>query len=90
MNQLYKLLSRSLPQRYNFKYNDRPIMYAESFGRIIGLYSFDKVKKVVYYRNMHNDSIRGYISLYELYYGDWHITPVNKLMVRLGSRDLPF
>lgn len=77
MNQLFNTFKISLPLHYNFKYNDDPILYIYDGKRILGLYSFDRYKKVLYFKEI-NGNEKGYISLFEINYNGWFLITKDK------------
>ena len=79
MKQLYNILSTYLPSKASHKYQLNPVFYIydEYNEKVCAVYSFDKIKEVIYVSN-YNKSKFWYMSLYEFKINNWKILNSNQ------------
>lgn len=70
MNVQYKFMTSYLPRKhYSGKF---PMFYAYNGRELIMIYSFDKIKRIIYASNLHQNKYF-YLSLYEYVHKEYEI-----------------
>ena len=89
MKQPYSIFSSYLPFKNSYKYPLNPILYIyeEYSDSIYAVYSFDKVKEVLYVSDYNQNNFR-YMSLYEFINDNWEIIDNDKLYRILQQKEL--
>lgn len=86
-----------LPERYNLNIHHSPILYIynEYSGEVLGVYSFDRKRRILYVSHLSLHNYFRYLSTYELENSGWEF--VDKKMAKVIHKiedslpeDLPF
>lgn len=89
MKQPYDIFVSYLPFKTSIRYPQNPILYIyEDYSEsICAVYSFDKIKEVLYISDYNHNHFR-YMSLYEFINDNWEILTNNKLEIILNKKEL--
>ena len=96
MKQLYNIFVSYLPYKTSIRYPQNPIIYIYEYysESICAVYSFDRIKEVLYISDYNHRHFR-YMSLYEFINDNWEILTNDKLHIILNRKEkdidvLPF
>ena len=88
MKQPYNIFVSYLPYKTSIRYPRNPILYIYEYysESICAVYSFDKLKEVLYVSDYNQKRYR-YMSLYEFKYNGWEILTNDRLHIILNQKE---